>query len=305
MQGVLVLVLVCFIISKFIDFEYNCIFSYVNKNYLNAKVILERLILLNKKLEDSNNTEVEVSTETKLNLELVEKTNSSSLKDLKSKVRLSNSEKNSYQLSEFLKQVLVGKLLGDAHMRKYNTSENSKSNARIIFLQSLEQSELIYNLYDLFKDFTVSPPKVNSSLIKETGNMRHNISFGTRTLPCFNEYYHLFYKDRLKIVPTKIKDLITPVSLAYWIMGDGSWKGYGLRLNTNNLTKDEVELLINALNRKFGFSSSINIANKSKSQYTIYIPSKDIEKLRSLVIPYILPSFRHKLGLKILPFPQI
>jgi hypothetical protein len=119
-------------------------------------VNLEILILLNKKLEDSNNTEVEVSTETKLNLELVEKTNSSSLKDLKSKVRLSNSEKNSYQLSEFLKQVLVGKLLGDAHMRKYNTSENSKSNARIIFLQSLEQSELIYNLYDLFKDFTVS-----------------------------------------------------------------------------------------------------------------------------------------------------
>jgi hypothetical protein len=135
--------------------------------------------------------------------------------------------------------------------------------------------------------------------------MRHNISFGTRTLPCFNEYYHLFYKDRLKIVPTKIKDLITPVSLAYLIMGDGSWKGYGLRLHTNNFTNDEVELLINALNRKFGFSSSINIANKSKSQYTIYIPSKDIEKLRSLVIPYILPSFRHKLGLKILPFPQI
>jgi hypothetical protein len=297
-QGVLVLVLVCFIISKFIDFEYNCILSYANKIDLNAKGDTERLIVLNKNLENSSNIEITVPTETKINLGLNEDTNFSSLKDLKSKVRLSNSEKNSYQLSEFLKQVLVGKLLGDAHMRKYNTSENSKSNARIIFLQSLEQSELIYNLYELFKDFTVSPPKVNSSLIKETGNMRHNISFGTRTLPCFNEYFHLFYKDRVKIVPTKIKDIITGLSLAYWIMGDGSWKGYGLRLHTNNFTKDEVELLISSINRKFGFSSSINIANKSKSQYTIYIPSKDIENLRSLVIPYILPSFRHKLGLK-------
>lgn len=80
-------------------------------------------------------------------------------------------------------------------------------------------------------------------------------------------------------------------------MGDGSWKGSGLRLHTNNFTESEVELLINAINKKFGFSSSINIANKSKSQYTIYIPSNDVENLRSLVIPYILPSFRYKLGL--------
>lgn len=183
-------------------------------------------------------------------------------------------------------------------MRKHNISENSKSNARIIFLQSLEQSELIFNLYELFKDFTISPPKVNSSLIKETGNRRYNISFGTRTLPCFNKFYHLFYNNRVKVVPINIEDLLTPVTLAYWIMGDGSWKGYGLRLHTNNFTKSEVELLINAINKNFGFSSSINIANKSKSQYTIYIPSKDVENLRSLVIPYILPSFIYKLGLK-------
>lgn len=87
-------------------------------------------------------------------------------KDLKSRKLLSNSEKYEYQLSDYLKEVLVGKLLGDAHMRKFNISENSKSNARVIFLQSVEQSELIYKLYELFKEFKVSPPKINSSLIK-------------------------------------------------------------------------------------------------------------------------------------------
>jgi hypothetical protein len=190
----------------------------------------------------------------------------------------------------------VGKLLGDAHMRKYNISKDSQSKARFIFLQSLEQTELTNNLYELFKDFTVIPPKINSSLIKETGNMRYNISFGTRSLPCFNEYYDLFYKNRFKSVPSNIEELITEVSLAYWIMGDGAWTGSGVRLHTNNFTKLEVELLINAINNKFGFSSSINIANNSRSQYTIYIPSKDIESLKSLVLPYILPSFLKKLG---------
>ena len=181
-------------------------------------------------------------------------------------------------------------------MRKYNISKDSQSKARFIFLQSLEQTELTNNLYELFKDFTVIPPKINSSLIKETGNMRYNISFGTRSLPCFNEYYDLFYKNRFKSVPSNIEELITEVSLAYWIMGDGAWTGSGVRLHTNNFTKLEVELLINAINNKFGFSSSINIANNSRSQYTIYIPSKDIESLKSLVLPYILPSFLKKLG---------
>ena len=54
-------------------------------------------------------------------------------------------------------------------------------------------------------------------------------------------------------------------------MGDGSWSGYGLRLHTNNFTKDEVILLKNSINNKFNFNSSINVVNLEKGQYIIYI----------------------------------
>jgi len=40
--------------------------------------------------------------------------------------------------------------------------------------------------------------------------------------------------------------------------------GSGLKLHTNNYSKEEVILLINALNNKFNLNSSINIANFSK-----------------------------------------
>ena len=144
-----------------------------------------------------------------------ENTNIPDSKFIRPKARLSESDKIHYQLSTNLKEILVGKLLGDAHMRRFNISEDSKSNARVIFLQSLEQSEFIYHLFGIFKDYSISSPKVHSSLIKETGNFRHNISFGTRTLPCFNEFYNLFYKNRLKVVPENIEELLTEVSLAY------------------------------------------------------------------------------------------
>lgn len=105
--------------------------------------------------------------------------------------------------------------------------------------------------------------------------MRYNISFTTRNLPCFNELYSLFYNNRIKVIPSKIEELITTVSLAYWIIGDDTWSGSGQKLHTNTYSKEEeVNKLINVLNTKFNLNCSINIANLSKSQYTIYIPKK-------------------------------
>lgn len=79
---------------------------------------------------------------------------------------LTHLEKSQFQLSDNLQEILVGNLLGDAHMIKFNISINSRSNARIRFLQSLEQADFIYHLYELFKEFSYTEPKANSSLIK-------------------------------------------------------------------------------------------------------------------------------------------
>lgn len=83
-------------------------------------------------------------------------------------------------------------------MRKSNITINSKANARVRFLQSVDQSDFIYHLYELFKDYCGTAPKENTSLIKETGKFIHNISFATKSLPCFNELYSLFYINRKK-----------------------------------------------------------------------------------------------------------
>ena len=77
----------------------------------------------------------------------------------------------------------------------------------------------------------------------------------------------------------------------------GTWSGSGVRIHTNNFTLEEVNLLVNVLNSKFGLSSSVNAAEKSKGQYSIYIPKKDLDLLRKLVTPYFLPTFLYKLGI--------
>lgn len=215
--------------------------------------------------------------------------------------RLTNEEKDKYKLEGYLRVILIGNILGDAHMKKSNISINSKANASVRFLQSVAQAEFIYHLYDLFKDFCASPPKKSSSLIKETGKIIHSIYFATRNLPYFYDLYSLFNNNRIKIIPSIFEDLLTPVNLAYWIMGDGSWIRYGLKLHTNNFSKEEVILLIKAINTKFNLNSLINVTDELKSQYTIYIPSKKIALLKSLVLPYFIPCFlkiNYKLNIK-------
>jgi hypothetical protein len=70
-------------------------------------------------------------------------------------------------------------------------------------------------------------------------------------------------------IPNNIADLLTSVSLAYWIMDDGSFTGSGL--STNAFSLEELNLLIEALDNNFSIKATINISNKEKSQYNLYI----------------------------------
>jgi hypothetical protein len=71
-------------------------------------------------------------------------------------------------------------------------------------------------------------------------------------LPCFNEYYDLFYSEGKKVIPHNIAELLTLLSLAFWIGEDGTFEKKSKRviLCTESFTIDEVEVLINVLNSK-------------------------------------------------------
>jgi hypothetical protein len=58
-------------------------------------------------------------------------------------------------------------VLSDARMRKSSNLPNSLCNARLRILQSLNQADFIYHLFDLFKLYCSSSPKIYSSIIKK------------------------------------------------------------------------------------------------------------------------------------------
>jgi hypothetical protein len=81
----------------------------------------------------------------------------------KSFIRLyRKSAKFNLQLSNDLKEIIIGLMLGDLFAEK----RNSNSNTRLQFKQSIKNKIYIDHLYNLFKDFCGSKPKIITSLDK-------------------------------------------------------------------------------------------------------------------------------------------
>lgn len=86
---------------------------------------------------------------------------------------------------------------------------------------------------------------------------------------------------------------ITPVSLAYWAMDDGSsTQDGGFYFCTLGFTFAEHIILQRILWLKFGLRSTVH---KQGKYYRLYIPVHDTRVLRELIRPYIVPSFQYKL----------
>jgi len=207
--------------------------------------------------------------------------------------RLTKAERNNFKLDSQLKQVLVGTILGDVYMRRFS----KKANVRVVFRQGSINASYLLHLYSLFQEFVIAPPSVSTITDKITGKIRYNLSFATLALPCFNELYESFYLDGKKIIPNNIADLLTSVSLAYWIMDDGSFTGSGLKLHTNAFSLEELNLLNEALEKNFSIKATINISNREKSQYNLYISKNQMSLVKDLVVKHMHPDMLYKLNI--------
>lgn len=162
--------------------------------------------------------------------------------------RLNKTKRQNYELDDYLRQVLVGNILGDTSAKRKSIPHNTY----LYFKQGLIHEAYIFHLYDLFKDYCPSGPKYNARKPDfRTGKIYSRVYFLTYSLPCFNYYYDLFYVNGVKKIPLNIGELLTPVGLAYWAMDDGCIKSSGFIFCTDSYTLSEVELLIKVFKENF------------------------------------------------------
>lgn len=167
---------------------------------------------------------------------------------------------------------------------------------RLCFEQGTVHDKYLLHLYNLFESYCMQAPRVHTRPPDtRTGKIYSRIMYQTYTLPCFNEFYTLFYPDGKKIVPSNIGDLLTPSGIAYWICDDGTLsKDRAVVLYTNSFSIEEVQLLVSVLTDKFNLICTIN---QNQGKHVIRISGKSLPDLQNLIKNIMPPMMLHKIGL--------
>lgn len=184
-------------------------------------------------------------------------------------------------LSFAQKEILKGKMLGDGTL----------SNDHIEFRQLSDKY-----VFETLENLTFIAHNKTREFMSGYGSKLT----GGRTIDKFyiKELFDEWYINKIKEVPKDIN--LSPISLAYWYMDDGS-------LSTNDKQQDRVSFatcgfneksidnLINALKKINLKASKIYTDNK---YWRINLNTRSSQKLLTLIAPYILNSMQYKLPLE-------
>jgi len=207
-----------------------------------------------------------------------------------------------------LKEAIVGELLGDGHLRFTKKDKNGKPklNCNALYAMTLKHYDHAFYLWsNIFSSICTSTP-IRPWPNPKTGKIPTQYAFNSRCLPALTELHAQWYvwseelNKFVRIVPLNIKELLTPLGLAHWIMGDGYWSAGTLYLCTDNFTSKEVDLLINTLDINFNLIAGKNKRIKDNKEICWRIrlsqDSNNIKILKSLVKPHLIKSMLYKIG---------
>lgn len=188
------------------------------------------------------------------------------------------------ELTEFQQAVLVGTLLGDGSIAKHGYHH------RLFVKHKAAHRSLVEWKREVFDDFTTMP--LHEFEQQLNGRRYPCVQFVTRTDPAFTVWRQRFYRGRRKIVPSDIDRLLTPLSIAVWLMDDGTAERAGMSFQTHSFEHEEVQRLATLLQEQFGLRTSLM---KNHGAWIVYVYGSSLETLKALVAPYVLPQFTYKL----------
>jgi hypothetical protein len=107
-----------------------------------------------------------------------------------------------------------------------------KTSARHDAYLYVEQKDAVFVqlLWNLLNSIGIvgAAPHTRRRTDKRTKNTSTSTLFATFTHPFFTDLFRLWYHNvdgkNIKVIPANLANLLTPVSLAYWISSDGNYR---------------------------------------------------------------------------------
>lgn len=214
--------------------------------------------------------------------------------DIASDYRSLVNYKSKLSLTKRQRDIIIGSLLGDECMRIISKGRD----ACFTVSHGESQKDYVFWKYGEFKKWVMTPPwRENRTYHKDKRRKLASWRFQTFSHPDFTEIYRNFYREGHKTLPNSLKNiLVSPLSLAVWVMDDGNKNFNALFLNTQGFTQSQQKKLIKVLKENFNLEAKINkhSISKSKQLYRIRFTSESTKRLYRITKRFLLPMFRYK-----------
>jgi hypothetical protein len=202
--------------------------------------------------------------------------------------------------NQLIKDILIGTLLGDAHIRRAGLTK-----AYVTFEQSLSKKDYLNFIHSHIKSggIALNDPKIYERIDTRYNKINQSLYLRTKALEELSHIADMFLnEDNKKVVPSNIVKHLNYRSLAYWIMDDGQQvKRGGVTLCTDSYSSDEVNLLKFALESKFNIFTTIHKKKgKEDSIYDrIYIGKSSLDNLKPYLKEHMHESLLYKINAEV------
>lgn len=192
-------------------------------------------------------------------------------------------------LSESVRAILLGTLLGDGSLKK----QKGYANARLQMRHSAVQAEYFYWKVKMLTD--ISGHRC-VQVQKPDGYSKHaKLHYASKALPVLTALYEKTHQKNALVIRRSWLNTLTPLSLAVWWCDDGSLIGGGRKgvLCTDGFDKKSVTTLAQYLRVVWGIRTVVAPVgakqNGGQDQYwRIWIRStEDLKKFFRIILPHI------------------
>lgn len=202
-------------------------------------------------------------------------------------------------MNKTLREMFVGLLLGDGHIRRSGLNK-----AYITFEQSSAKKEYIQHVESILKqegvdlnetrEYSHSDPRYNS--------VTTSIQLSTKASENLKELADMFLDEEgNKKVPANISEHLTVRGLAHWIMDDGQQvKKGGVTLCTDSFNSEQVGILRQALETNFNLITSIHKKKNTNSgsiYERIYVYKNSLDDIKTDLKEHMHPTMYYKLNI--------
>lgn len=216
----------------------------------------------------------------------------------KAKFKL-NMEQNTVPLTYEQKQLILGSLLGDAHLAcmEHNGCQDQLEFSIVHGEPQFEYIRYIANLLGANVG-----KSIQSESSKGAGNPIYRLSYSNKYE--LLKLHSISFRDGRKTITKEWLKEIDALAISYWFMDDGSstysngTRTVSILFATQSFNKDENDMLRDKLSN-YGLDTTLHKANGG-TNINIYLRQRSVNKFMDIVDPYIsiIPCMAYKIKRK-------